>query len=414
MIIRARCVLPIGAPAIENGAVLLDADRVEWLGPWRQVDLTRSGKVLDLGEVVLMPGLINAHCHLDFTAMAGQLPPTRHFPDWVKSILALKAQWSFAEFADSWRKGARMLLDSGVTTVADTESAPELLKDVWPESPLRMISFLEMTGVKTQRPAREILAETIGQIEALPKSAGKEAALSPHALYSTSPELVRLAASAARERNWPVSTHLAESESEFQMFTEGGGPFYEWLKGQRKMDDCGEGSPIALSHQYGLLGPNLLAIHANYLAAGDAELLAESGTRVVHCPRSHEYFGHDPFPYSQLRGSGVNICLGTDSLASTVKRDETAPQLDLRDEMRLFARLHPEVSPREIFEMVTLKAASALGKAGLLGELKIGSFADLAAFAYSARVTEHLIYEELLHEAPLREVIISGELARTC
>jgi cytosine/adenosine deaminase-related metal-dependent hydrolase len=414
MIIRARCILPVGAAPIENGALLLDGDRIQWLGPWRQADLTQSGKVLDLGEVAVMPGLINAHCHLDYTAMAGQIPPTRNFSDWIKSILALKAQWSVSEFADSWRKGARMLLESGVTTVADTESSPQLLTDLWPETPLRMISFLEMTGVKSQRPAREILRETIDLIDALPKSANKEAALSPHALYSTSPELMQLAATAARERNWPIPTHLAESESEFQMFTVGSGPLYEWLKGQRKMDDCGEGSPIALSKHYGLLGPNLLAIHANYLAAGDAELLAESGTRVVHCPRSHEYFGHDPFPYSQLRGSGVNICLGTDSLASTVKRDETAPQLDLRDEMRLFARLHPELSPREIFEMVTLKAASALGKAGQLGELKIGALADLAAFAYSGRVTEGLMLEALLHEAPLREVVISGELARSC
>src|SRR4051812_4513436 len=194
MILRARCLLPMSEAPIENGAIVSESGRIKWLGSWRDCEVPAGEKVVDLGEVVLTPGLINAHCHLDYTSMAGQIPPPKYFPDWVKTILSFKAHWSFTEFAESWLKGARMLLDSGVTMVADIESAPELLKETWPATPLRIISFIEMSGVKSQRATREVLSEAVDHIEALPKISGKEAGFSPHSLYSTTPDLVENAA----------------------------------------------------------------------------------------------------------------------------------------------------------------------------------------------------------------------------
>src|SRR5688572_6020215 len=126
MVIRARCLLPMTEPLIDNGAVVVENGRIQWLGPWRDYPPESTKDVTDLGEVVLMPGLINAHCHLDYTNMAGQIPPPKSFPDWVKTILSFKAHWSFSEFAQSWLNGARMLINSGTTMVADIESAPEL------------------------------------------------------------------------------------------------------------------------------------------------------------------------------------------------------------------------------------------------------------------------------------------------
>ena len=111
---------------IDNGAVRAQNGRITWVGRWR--DASPEGvSVKDLGEVALLPGLINAHCHLDYTNMAGKIPPSSSFTDWIKTILSFKAHWSFSEYAESWLKGARMLLQSGVTTVADIESAPEIL-----------------------------------------------------------------------------------------------------------------------------------------------------------------------------------------------------------------------------------------------------------------------------------------------
>lgn len=412
MILRARCLLPLHGPPIDNGAVVVDAGRIAWIGRWRDCEAAAGREVRDLGEVVLTPGLINAHAHLDYTSMAGKIPPPRHFPDWVKTILSFKAHWSFSEFAESWLSGARMLIDSGTTTVADIESAPELLPQVWPSTPLRVISFLEMTGVKSQRAADEILAETLSTLETLPKIASKSAALSPHALYSTTPELIRKCAAVAAERDLLLSTHLAESESEFQMFRDARGPFYDWLKGQRKMEDCRGLSPVQLAHEYRLLSSRMIAVHVNYLAPGDELLLARSGASVVHCPRSHEYFGHDPFPYDQLVKAGVNICLGTDSLASSRKVRGANPELNLWEEMQIFARSHPGLSPKTVFSMVTANAARALDRSEELGEVKKGGAADFITLFHTGPIREQKILEALLHTAKVREVFIAGELAK--
>ncbi|MGZ8901647.1 MAG: amidohydrolase family protein, partial [Limisphaerales bacterium] len=347
MIIRARTLVPMADAPIENGAFSIEEGRISWIGRWRECPVEAGTKVIDLGEVAVIPGLINAHCHLDYTDMAGKIPPPRDFPDWVKTILSFKSHWSFSEYAESWLRGAGMLLDSGTTTVADIEAVPELPPETWHSTPLRFVSFYELTGVKSQRAPHELLKDAFDWISNLPKLPGKEGGLSPHALYSTNPETMRQAAVAARDRQLLVTTHLAESESEFQMFTDAAGPFYDWLKNQRSMADCGKGSPVQLAHEYGLLGPNFLAAHVNYLARGDADLLGQSGTSVVHCPRSHDYFQHAPFNYSDLRKAGVNICIGTDSLASSRKEGSQPPELNLWDEMRLFAKRNPAVSPRE-------------------------------------------------------------------
>ena len=103
------------------------------------------------GEVVLLPGLVNAHCHLDYTDMAGELPPPRTFTDWIPLITAAKTAWGYSDYARSWLRGAHMLLRNGTTTVADIEAMPDLLPELWDATPLRVFSFLEMTGIRARR-----------------------------------------------------------------------------------------------------------------------------------------------------------------------------------------------------------------------------------------------------------------------
>src|SRR5262249_10631713 len=149
------------------------------------------------------------------------------------------------------------------------------------------------------------------------RSARCRVGLSPHAPYSTVPELLRLSARAARRRKWPLTVHVAESALEFEMFSRGRGGMFDWLqRSARDMSDCGFGSRVERGARCGALDANLLAIHVNYLGKRDAALLGQKRASVVHCPRSHAYFGHDPFPLRKLSRAGVNICLGTDSLAS--------------------------------------------------------------------------------------------------
>jgi cytosine/adenosine deaminase-related metal-dependent hydrolase len=338
--------------------------------------------------------------------MAGQIPPPRSFSSWIKALLALKAHWAFSDFALSWLRGARMLLDHGVTTVADIEAVPELLPDVRLATPLRVCSLFEMTGIRSRRPPRQILQEALANIDCLPPEAAW-AGLSPHAPYSTTPELLRLSATAARQRSLPISTHVAESIEEFDMFTRATGPMYTWLKSQRDTADCGLGSPVQYLARQHLLGPNLLAVHVNYLADGDAALLSRTETSVVHCPRSHAYFGHQPFPLEPLRRAGVNICLGTDSLATTRTNRRQPVQLDLFAEMQAMAESYPGVSPERLLGFATLNGARALGKARQLGELSKGAFADLILIPYQAASDP---YEPLVHHSgPVLRVMINGQ-----
>src|SRR6266487_3666890 len=214
MILRARVVLPVTRPPIDDGAVLISGNRIRTVCGWRDLSVRAGEQVVELGDTVLLPGLVNSHCHLDYTDLAGEIPATKLFTDWIKSITTAKAGQIYADFAQSWLRGAHMRLRTGTTTVADIETVPELLPEVWLATPLRVFSFLEMTGVKSRLEPGVILDEATRKIECLPASRGG-AGLSPHAPYSTMPQLLRLSAAVARKRAWRLVTHVAESDLEF-------------------------------------------------------------------------------------------------------------------------------------------------------------------------------------------------------
>jgi cytosine/adenosine deaminase-related metal-dependent hydrolase len=281
-----------------------------------------------------------------------------------------------------------MLLQTGTTTVADIEAVPDLLPEVWGATPLRVISFLEMTGIRARREPRAVLREAVEKIESLAHPRCR-ASLSPHAPYSTRPELLRLSAREARDQRLQITTHVAESAQEFEMFVHASGAMHAWLKrNERDMTDCGLGSPVEHLARNGILGENLLAVHANYLGRKDASLLAAGNVSVVHCPRSHFYFKHRPFPLAKLLKAGVNVCLGTDSLATVYKTQREKPELNMFEEMRALGRGHPELSPKTILQMATVSGAKALGLAGQTGELSKNALADLVAIPFAGKSSE--------------------------
>jgi len=410
MIFRARTLLPVSQPPIENGAVVISGNRISAVGAWSDLQPHASGNVLDLGEVILLPGLINAHCHLDYTNMAGMLPPPKTFFDWIPLIIAAKSAWDYSDYAHSWLNGARMLARSGTTTVGDIETVPDLLPEVWDATPLRIFSFIEMTGIHARRDPEELLREAVGKMDSLshPRCS---ASLSPHAPYSTLPELLGPSARAARERGRRLCIHVAESAQEFEMFLHARGEMFNWLlRNERDMSDCGLGSPVRHLARNEILGENLLAIHVNFLARGDAALLGKHRVHVVHCPRSHNYFGHPPFPRRRLADAGVNVCLGTDSLATTRKTGKQNPELSLFEEMRQLASNEPKLPPRQILRMATVNGARALGRAGEIGELSENALADLIAIPGSMKKGD--AYEIVLsHTGPVSASMIDGRWA---
>lgn len=390
-LIRAALVMPISRPVIRNGAVLVRSDRILALGQWREFAREGARKVVDLGETTLLPGLVNAHCHLDYTHMAGHFPPPRVFVDWLKLITESKSGWGASEYIKSWLEGARMLVNSGTCLAADIEALPAILGRCLPATPLRVFSFIEMIGITNRRAPRTILEDALAALTECRKCGG-EGGLSPHAPYSTTPALLSLAAEAARQRGTRVCVHVAESRLEYEMFRHKRGAMHDWIaRSGRDMSDCGVRTPVGHLQQCRLLGPNVIVAHANYLGRRDAQLLGDTGTHVAHCPRSHHYFGHEQFPLRRLERAGVNICLGTDSLASVYKARRQHVELSMFDEMRAFRDAHAGMSGRRILRMATLNGARALGLAGRAGELSPGAFADL--IAVNARAKPRDVYK---------------------
>jgi cytosine/adenosine deaminase-related metal-dependent hydrolase len=194
---------------------------------------------------------------------------------------------------------------------------------------------------------------------------------------------------------------------EFEMFARGRGEMFNWLqRSGRDMIDCGRGSPVQHLECCGALSEQLLAAHANYLAKHDAALLARRKVHVVHCPRCHSYFNHDPFPLRRLVRAGVNVCLGTDSLASVYKPRRQSVELNLFEEMRALSRNEPSLSARKIVGMVTLSGARALG----IGELAEGAFADLLVLPFAGKLAD--IYDAVLdHPGDVAASMIDGQWA---
>jgi len=209
-----------------------------------------------------------------------------------------------------------------------------------------------------------------------------------------------------------MCVHVAESSQEFEMFVHARGEMYDWLRrSTRDMSDCGLGSPVRHLLRCGVLAENLLAVHVNHVATGDAGLLAKRKVHVVHCPRSHEYFGHSRFPLRRLLRAGVNVCLGTDSLASVVKTRRERVELNMFEEMRALANRETSLPPKKLLQMSTVNGARALGMATRIGELSPGSFADLITIPFAGKLSG--IHDAVIaHKGDVCSSMIDGEWVR--
>ncbi len=373
MLYLADSVLPISSPPINRGAVRVEGSEITAVGPAVELRPQPGEPVIDLGASTLLPGLINAHCHLDFTRFKGVIAPRQSFTEWIKTINALRRSFTTRDYIDAIAEGFEMLAQGGVTTVANIEAFPELLPHL-PVPPLRTWWFLELIDVRSRINEDETLLGALSFFESHPEWLGGFG-LSPHAPYTASVALYRLARTCGEKYGMLSTTHIAESVEEHEMFSHARGPLHDFLAGLgRDNSDCGQGSALSHLVDHGVIGSNCIIAHLNYLHDYDYELVANSGASVVHCPKCHAYFGHAPFPMKALRECGVNVCLGTDSLASN-------NSLDMRSEMREAQYVHG-LGDREVLEMVLLNGARALGQSGKLGQLSPGSVADLVAFPH--------------------------------
>jgi cytosine/adenosine deaminase-related metal-dependent hydrolase len=364
MIIRARSVVTMDGAPIANGAVAITGNKITDVGEWGTIRGRNSGVVIDLGECALLPGLINAHCHLDYTCLRGKIARQDSFTDWIRAINAEKLKLSPDDYVRAINDGFAEALRFGTTSIANLTAFPELISRVHP--PIRTWWFAELINIRDPREPEKLVEETLRKMPASCEGIG----LAPHAPYTASADLYRACEKAAERRDVLLTTHLAESAEETMMCRDRRGPLADFLTSiSPALFEYSGTTPVATVSEFCRLERWLL-VHVNEVRDSELEQLAK--THVVHCPRSHAYFGRSRFEFGKLRERGVNVCLGTDSLASN-------DDLNLFAEMRQLRAVRSSISSEELLEMVTINPARALRRANALGRLRAGYLADLIA-----------------------------------
>src|SRR5438128_9088004 len=369
MIVRARTVVTMDGKPIEDGAVRVTGNRIVEVGKFSAF-ASDNNEIIDLGESVLLPGLINAHCHLDYTCLRGKIPRQKSFTNWIRVINAEKAKLTAEDYVTSINAGFAEAQRFGTTTIANLTAFPELIAKINP--PIRTWWFAELIDVREPERANEIVECATDSLKHT-----ENWGLAPHAPFTASENLSHDCQEIALRENILLTTHFAESHEEMEMFRDASGPLYQFLKEiGREMTDCGYDTPLRRFLRR--LGDAALAgwivAHLNELSDSDFDLLREIQHKfsIAHCPRSHAYFSHFAFQFERLQRLGFNVCLGTDSLASN-------DDLSLFAEMRAFQKEFPKLLPDEIFRMVTLNPALALAKPHVLGRIGKNCWADLIA-----------------------------------
>lgn len=364
-------VLPVGGSPIPAGAVRVRAGVITAVAPQAALPPEPGETVLSLPECILLPGLVNAHCHLELGVAAGRVPYPGSFSGWVLQLMRQEAA-SPAAVEAAVLAGARALLAGGATCVGDITTTG------WAYAPLarsglRGISFRELLG---HTPERAIAAEETARAWLqLPPAGRVHPGLSPHAPYSTAPCTYRAAAALARDAGVPLATHLSETQEEIEFLARGTGGLTALLR-ERGIPlavwQPPRVSPTRYLADLGVLACRGPAAHVNYLLPGDLPLLSGGAQTPVYCPGSHRFFQHPPHPAGTLLRAGIPVALGTDSLASNER-------LDMLAEARLAWQSVAGTSARQWVEAATLSGARALGLEAVCGTLVPGKRADLIA-----------------------------------
>ena len=369
----ARYLLPISAPPIEDGALLLHQGRIEAVGRRAELLPGFTGEVVDFGDAALLPPLVNAHTHLELShfprwaAAADKSHAPASFVDWILHLIDIKRGLAEKDLLVSLQDGLRQCLRFGTGAVGDILSTASLSQH-YAASPLCGRVYFELLGVEPTvwqdallRAEAELGKDHFGRLQP---------GLAPHAPYSLSPVALSTIFDAARQHNWPLTTHLAESLQESELLERGTGELLErlypkvgWSEYRPAAVNC---SPTAHLDRLGGLQPDNLLVHGVQVDKADCRLLAERNVTMCLCPRSNERLGVGRAPVADYRDTGVKLALGTDSLASN-------DSLSMWEELAAARRCYgTHLSPAELLAMATRNGAEALGLKGEMGTLQAG------------------------------------------
>jgi cytosine/adenosine deaminase-related metal-dependent hydrolase len=408
--LRARYLFPVEGPPIPDACLTIEQGRIGWVGPAsaRQADV-------DLGNVALTPGFVNAHTHLELNSLEGDADPSGPIRvedeiAWLGRVIAQRRGGDDRSLKANAKQNVRRCIETGTTFVADTATAG-LSWEAVAGSPIRGVVFAELIGLKRSR-GLQVSADAwrwIASIRPEAQIAGcARPGLSPHAPYSTSGWLYYKAAA----DRMPLSTHLAEMPEELRLLRHRDGPLRRFLEELDAWDDEWEPispNPADYVRRGELRNADWLIAHGTYLEEPDFwQFRPEAGPEghrvaIAFCPRTHARFGHAPHPYRALLERGAIVCLGTDSLAS-------APTLSLLDELRFLHGRDGSLSGELLLTMATLFGAWALRAENTTGSLKPGKSADVAILALPDRDENDPHALILESDLPVLGTLFEGDL----
>ncbi|GAB4138764.1 MAG: amidohydrolase family protein [Planctomycetaceae bacterium] len=380
--LQARLVFPGDRQPLENGVVEIESGRIVEL---HQIPRPTT---VNLGNVAIIPGLINAHTHLEFSGLTEPVPFTPPFTNWIRSVVENRRQRS-PSIAGSIQKGLREAALQGATTLGEIATMEPPTEVFTSEITPRTTVFRELIGFQPEQIEQQLQIAR-NHLENAPDTLIRVThGLSPHAPYSVHPELFRHLVVLAKERNVPLAMHLAETREELEFLEAGTGPFVEMLQdfGIWQNEVIEPGTRILdylktlASLQCGLI------IHGNYLDEEELRFLAKNPQlAVIYCPRTHAYFGHLPHPWLQLNALGGTVALGTDSRASN-------PNLSLWEELVFLHERYPHLGDWQLLRFGTIHGAVALGCHLETGSITPGKSADLAVVSLNSERGSASLFE---------------------
>ena len=374
----ARWVLPIISPPIDNGAVVIDDSTIIAVGARHDIQTAfPHAPHEDFGNAAILPGLINAHSHLELTVMRGFLEREEHdFFAWLIKLTIARMQMTDDDLFVSAACGTIEAARAGITCLGDSSSVAAQSMRAITEVGLRAIVYQESFG-----PDPALAEENVGklrtQLDAIQPLETKlvRAGVSPHAPYTVSAPQLEMISRLALDEDLPVMMHAAESEAEKQLLQDGAGPFAEGLKARGIEWRAPRVSTMRYLHDHGVLDTRPLLAHCINVEDTDPKLLKAAGAGIAHCPKSNAKLGHGYAPFASFIAHGINVGLGSDSVA----RNNVC---DIFEEARfatLFARARgTDLSATDALFAATFGGAHALGLDQQVGALREGMQADIA------------------------------------
>ena len=371
---HAAWVLPIGGQPIHDGWVTVDCGRVAAVGRARPVD---GKQEVDLGRAAVLPGLVNAHTHLELSHLRDRVPPADSFVGWVRRVIAAQRSRS-APDAPEILTGIVGAIDEaircGTAVVGDISNTLVSFSQLV-ESPLAAVVFHEVIRFNTADP-RGVVEKARRAIDTLPVTESVRASLAAHAPYSVAPLVFRaIKASVGAQLHARCSVHVSESPEEVEFIRTGTGAWRVLLEELGSWDAAWVapgGTPVEFLDACGFLDEHVVAVHGVQMTRDDLARLASRGVTLVTCPRSNVHTGVGTPPLAEFYQSGVRIAIGTDSLAS-------APDLNVFGEMAAMRRMAPSVPARRLLDSATRQGARALGFDADFGTIEAGKSARLIA-----------------------------------